>query len=119
MITRGCDEVARLPIDVILDANIPKKVKGLNGGRRVLHIGDIDTHMGDDDILELTRRLNQCLLITHDRDLALRASKKRKALFIRKSLSAEDIVQCLEKNSSLLRTASIFCENGVKCKNCK
>lgn len=108
-----------MPIDIILDANIPKKVKGLNSNRRVLHIGDIDTQMGDDDILTLTKRLTRCLLVTHDRDLALKASKKRKALFIRKSLSATDIVQCLEKNNRLLKTASIFCENGIKCKNCK
>ncbi len=108
-----------MPIDIILDANIPKKVKGLNGNRRVLHIGDVDTAMEDDDILQLTRRLTQCLLVTHDRNLALRASKKRKALFIKKSLSPEEIIECLEKNNGLLRTASIFCENGVKCKNCK
>lgn len=108
-----------MPIDVVLDANIPRKVKGLNGGRRVLHIGDVDTNMGDDEILQLTRYLKNCLLVTHDRDLALRASKKRKALFIRKGLTADDIIQCIEKNSSLLRTASIFCENGVKCKNCR
>ncbi len=108
-----------MSIDIILDANIPKKVKDLNGGRRVLHIGDINTHMEDDEILQLTRRLDHCLLVTHDRDLALKASKRRTALFIRKSLGAEEIIQCLEKNNSLLKTASIFCENGVKCRNCK
>ncbi len=108
-----------MPIDIILDANIPKRVKGLNNNRRVLHIGDVDTHMDDDDILQLTRRLNRCLLVTHDRDLALKTSKKRKALFIRKSLTPEEIIHCLEKNNRLLKTASIFCENGIKCKNCK
>ncbi|MEE9611648.1 MAG: hypothetical protein V3W19_10365 [Desulfatiglandales bacterium] len=108
-----------MPIDIILDANIPKKVKGLNGNRRVLHIGDVDTEMQDEDILQLTRRLSRCLLVTHDRELALKTSKKRKALFIRKSLAPEEIVECIEKNSRLLKTASLFCENGVKCKNCR
>ncbi len=108
-----------MPIDVILDANIPKRVKDLGNGRRILHIGDVDSQMGDEDILHLASRLNHCLLVTHDRELALRASKKRKTLFIRKNLSAEDILSCMEKNGGLLRTASIFCENGVKCKNCR
>lgn len=108
-----------MPIDIILDANIPKKVKNLNDNRRVLHIGDVDTHMEDEDILHLAGRLDQCLLVTHDRELAFRASKKRKTLFIRESVSADDIIYCIEKNKKLLKTASIFCENGVKCKNCK
>lgn len=108
-----------MPIDIILDVNIPKKVKELNGSRRVLHIGDIDTHMDDGEILQLTRRLHKCLLVTHDRDLAINVSKKGKTLFIKKSLSAEDIIHCLEKNNKLLKTASLFCENGVKCKNCR
>ena len=71
-----------MPIDIILDVNIPKKVKRLNHGRKILHIGDIDTEMADEDILYLTHRLN-CLLVTHDRELALRAAKKHKVLFIR------------------------------------
>jgi uncharacterized protein with PIN domain len=106
-----------MTIDIILDVNIPKKVKKLNGGRRVLHIGDVDTYMEDDDILAIAGRL-ESLIVTHDRDLALRASKKNKALFIRESLLADEIVSCLEKNEKLLKTASIFCENGIKCKNC-
>lgn len=106
-----------MTIDIILDANIPKKVKKLNGGRRVLHIGDVDTYMEDDDILAIADRL-ESLIVTHDRELALRASKKNKALFIRESLLADEIVNCLEKNEKLLKTASIFCENGIKCKNC-
>lgn len=106
-----------MAIDIILDVNIPKKVKKLNGGRRVLHIGDIDTYMEDDEILVLASKLGS-LIVTHDRDLALRASKKNKALFIKESLAANDIVSCLEKNHRLLKTASIFCENGIKCKNC-
>ncbi len=108
-----------MPIDVILDANIPKRVKDLGNGKRILHIGDVDSQMEDEDILHLTSRLNQSLLVTHDRDLALRASKKRKTLFIRKNLCAEDIAYCIKKNGNLLRTASIFCENGLKCKNCR
>ncbi len=110
--------MSNMPVDMILDVNIPKKVKKLNGGTRILHIGDIDTEMKDDEILHIINRLN-CLLVTHDRDLALRASKKYKALFIKENLPADDIVMCLEKNKKLLRTASIFCENGIKCKNCK
>lgn len=106
-----------MTIDIILDVNIPKKVKKLNGGRRVLHIGDVDTYMADDDILAIAGRL-ESLIVTHDRELALRASKKHKALFIRESILADEIVSCLEKNKKLLRTASIFCENGIKCKNC-
>ncbi|MEE8403466.1 MAG: hypothetical protein V3R93_06905 [Candidatus Hydrothermarchaeaceae archaeon] len=105
-------------VDMILDANIPKRVKRLNGGTRILHIGDIDTGMKDEEILHLVNRLS-CLFVTHDRGLALRASGKYKALFIKENLPADDIVTCLEKNKKLLRTASIFCENGIKCKNCQ
>jgi uncharacterized protein with PIN domain len=104
-------------IDIILDVNIPKKVKKLNGGRRVLHIGDIDTYMDDEEILALASKLGS-LIVTHDRDLALRALKKNKTLFIKEALKADEIVNCLEKNHSLLKTASIFCENWIKCKNC-
>jgi len=107
-----------MPIDIILDANIPKKVKRMNGGRRVLHIGDVDTYMKDEDILNIASKLG-CLLVTHDRNLALKASKNNKTLFIKEPLSAEDIILCLEKNRNLLKTASIFCENGIKCKNCR
>jgi uncharacterized protein with PIN domain len=107
-----------MTVDMILDANIPKKVKRLNGGTRTLHVGDIDTEMNDEEILHIINRLG-CLFVTHDRVLAVRASKKIKALFIKENLPADDIVTCLEKNKSLLRTASIFCENGVKCKNCQ
>ncbi|MEE8401906.1 MAG: DUF5615 family PIN-like protein [Candidatus Hydrothermarchaeaceae archaeon] len=105
-------------VDIILDANIPKKVKRLNGGTRTLHIGDIDTEMNDEEVLQIVNKLN-CLFVTHDRNLALRTSKKYKALFIKENLSAGEIVTCLEKNKGLLRTASIFCENGIKCKNCQ
>ena len=107
-----------MTVDLMLDANIPKKVKRLNGGIRTLHVGDIDTEMNDEEILAIINRLG-CLFITHDRDLALRASKKYKALFIKENLPADEIVNCLEKNKDLLRTASIFCENGIKCKNCR
>jgi uncharacterized protein with PIN domain len=105
-------------VDVILDVNIPKKVKKLNSGYRTLHIGDIDTQMNDEEILHLVSKLG-CLVVTHDRELAIRASKKGRVLFIKNSLPAGDIINCLEKNRKLLRTASIFCENGIKCKNCK
>jgi len=104
-------------VDVILDVNIPKKVKTLNHGTRTLHVGDIDTSMSDEEILHLLSKLN-CLMVTHDRELAVRASRKYRALFIREPLPADDILLCLEKNKHLLKTASIFCENGVKCKNC-
>lgn len=104
-------------IDVVLDANIPKKVKRLNSGRRVLHIGDVDTTMGDEEILHLISKFT-CLVVTHDRELAMRAAKRHRTLFIRDAIPADDILLCLEKNRELLRTASIFCENGIKCKNC-
>ncbi len=107
-----------MTVDLMLDANIPKKVKKMNGGTRTLHVGDIDTEMNDEEILTILNRLG-CLFLTHDRDLAHRASKKYKALFIKENLPADEIVNCLEKNKDLLRTASIFCENGVKCKNCR
>ena len=103
---------------MILDANIPKKVKRLNGGTRILHVGDIDTEMNDDEVLTIINRLG-CLFVTHDRRLAHRVSGKYKALFIKENLPADEIVNCLEKNKDLLKTASIFCENGVKCKNCQ
>jgi uncharacterized protein with PIN domain len=105
-------------VDVILDVNIPKKVKRLNGGARTLHVGDIDTEMDDEEILHIINRLG-ALFVTHDRDLAMKASKKYKALFIKENLPADEIVTCLEKNRKLLRTASILCENGIKCKNCQ
>lgn len=107
-----------MSIEVILDVNIPKKVKRLNSDIRTLHIGDIDTEMDDEEILHVINRLNG-LFVTHDRKLALRASKKYKALFIKEDLPADEISMCLEKNRKLLKTASIFCENGVKCKNCQ
>ncbi len=106
-----------MPIDVILDANIPKKVTNMNNGRRVLHIGDVDTAMGDDEILHLASKF-ECLVVTHDRELAHRGSKKGKILFIRDNVPATDIIGCIEKNENLLKTASIFCENCRKCKNC-
>ncbi len=106
-----------MPIDVILDANIPKKVKNLNNGRRVLHIGDVDTAMKDDEILHLASKF-ECLVVTHDRELAHRGSKKGKILFIRDNVPATDIIGCINKNENLLKTASIFCENCRKCKNC-
>lgn len=105
-------------IDIILDVNIPKKVKKMNGGNRVLHIGDIDTHLSDRNILRVAKNLG-CLLVTHDRKLALQASKGYKTLFIRDPIDADDIVRCVEKNEKLLKTASIFCENGIKCENCR
>lgn len=106
-----------MPIDIILDVNIPKKVKRLNHGRKILHIGDIDTEMSDEDILHLTNRLD-CLLVTHDRELALTAAKKHKVLFIRDSLDGDEISACLNKNLELLKTASVLCENERRCKNC-
>lgn len=90
----------------------------MNGGKRVLHIGDIDTEMNDEEILHLASKLGG-LVVTHDRELAMRASKKSKVLFIKDCLPAESIIYCMEKNKNLLKTASIFCENGIKCKNCK
>ncbi len=106
-----------MPIDIILDANIPKKAKNMNNGRRVLHIGDVDTSMEDDEILHLASKFD-CLVVTHDRELAYKASKKTKSLFIRENVPACDIIDCITKNENLLKTASIFCENGRKCKNC-
>ncbi len=106
-------------IDIILDVNIPKKVKSnLNGGRRVIHIGDIDTSMKDEEIIKLAKKLNS-LIVTHDKELAIEASKKQRVLYIKKPISAEDIVYCLEKHFYLLKTASIFCENKISCKKCK
>ncbi|MDI6654682.1 MAG: hypothetical protein QME59_02195 [Candidatus Hydrothermarchaeota archaeon] len=103
-------------VDMLLDVNIPKKVKKMNSGRRVLHIGDIDTCMDDEDILHIAGKFG-CLIVTHDRSLALRAAKKYRALFIKEPIAAEDIIFCLEKNKELLKTASIFCD-GNKCQNC-
>lgn len=105
-------------IDIVLDANIPKKVKKMNGGNRVLHIGDIDTRLSDRNILQIAKSLGG-LIVTHDRELALQASKGYKTLFIRDPIDAKDIIQCIEKNEKLLKTASIFCENGIKCENCR
>ncbi len=104
-------------VDMLLDVNIPKKVKKMNSGRRVLHIGDIDTCMDDGDILHIMSKFG-CLLVTHDRNLALRAAKKYRTLFIKKPIAAEHIIFCLEKNKELLKTASIFCGNGIECQNC-
>jgi len=106
-------------IDIILDVNIPKKVKNhLNGGRRIIHIGDIDTSMKDEDIIRLANKLNS-IIVTHDKELAINASKKQHVLYIKRPVSAEDIIHCLEKNACLLKTASIFCENKISCKKCK
>ncbi|RMF89128.1 MAG: hypothetical protein D6733_07020 [Methanobacteriota archaeon] len=104
-------------IDIILDVNIPKKVKRLHSEGKVLHIGDIDTAMDDEEILHLLSKFNS-ILVTHDRKLAYAASKKHRSLFIKESLSADEIALCLQKNRGLLKTASIFCENGRKCRNC-
>ncbi|GBE18186.1 MAG TPA: hypothetical protein ENH13_00305 [Euryarchaeota archaeon] len=104
-------------IEIILDANIPKKVKRLSKAQRVLHVGDIDTEMDDSEILHLMSKFNS-LLVTRDRELAYNASKKHRSLFIRDPLTADEIVMCIEKNKNLLKTASIFCENGRLCKNC-
>jgi uncharacterized protein with PIN domain len=104
-------------IDIILDANIPKKVKRLFKSQKILHVGDIDTEMDDSDILHLLSKFNS-LLVTRDRELAYNASKKHRSLFIRDPLKADEIAMCIEKNKSLLKTASIFCENGRLCKNC-
>lgn len=99
-------------IEVILDVNIPKKVKRMVHNQKILHIGDIDTTMRDDEILHLLSKFN-CLIVTRDRELAYHASKKHRSLFM-----VDEITHCLEKNRNLLKTASIFCENGRKCKNC-
>lgn len=104
-------------IDVLLDVNIPKRVKKLNHGTRVLHIGDVDTHMSDEEILHLLAKL-RCIIVTHDRELAMRAAKRHHVLFIKNSLPAENIVRCLEKHRSLLRRASIFCDGGEDCDSC-
>jgi uncharacterized protein with PIN domain len=104
-------------IEIILDANIPKKVKRLSNGQKILHVGDIDTEMDDSEILHLLSKFNS-LLVTRDRELAYNASKKHRSLFIRDPLKADEIVMCIEKNKNLLKTASIFCENGRLCKNC-
>ncbi len=107
-----------MTVDMILDANIPKKVKRLNGGTRTLHVGDIDTEMKDEEVIAIINSLG-CLFVTHDRALAQRVSKKYKALFIKEDLPADEIVTCLEKNKGLLKTASILCENDIECKNCR
>ncbi|NOZ76722.1 MAG: hypothetical protein GXO65_03410 [Euryarchaeota archaeon] len=73
--------------------------------------------MDDEEILHLLSKF-KCLVVTHDRELAVRASKKYRSLFIRDPLPPDDIIQCLEKNEQLLKTASIFCENDIKCQNC-
>ncbi|WP_457555431.1 DUF5615 family PIN-like protein [Candidatus Pyrohabitans sp.] len=104
-------------IDILLDANVPKRVKKLNHGTRVLHIGDVDTHMSDEEILHLLARL-RCIIVTHDRELAVRAAKKHHVLFIKNPVPAEKIVRCLEKHRSLLRRASIFCDGGDECDTC-
>ncbi len=104
-------------IEIVLDVNIPKKVKRMTQADRVLHIGDINTAMEDCDILHILSKFN-CLLVTRDRELAFLASKKTRSLFIKEPLGAEEIAQCIEKNKNLLKTASIFCENGRKCHNC-
>lgn len=104
-------------IEIILDANIPKKVKRLSKTQKILHVGDIDTEMDDSEILHLMSKFNS-LLVTRDRELAYNASKKHRSLFIRDSLKADEIAMCIEKNKNLLKTASIFCENGRLCKNC-
>ena len=104
-------------IDIILDVNIPKKVKRITQHQKVLHIGDINTSMDDADILHILSKFN-CLLVTRDRELAYLASKRHRSLFIKQPLNADEIALCIEKNKSLLKTASIFCENGRKCKNC-
>jgi uncharacterized protein with PIN domain len=104
-------------IEIILDANIPKKVKKITQSKNVLHIGDINTSMDDSQVLHILGKFN-CVLVTHDRSLAYFASKKSRSLFIKNPLKADEIAECLEKNKNLLKTASIFCENGKKCKNC-
>ncbi len=104
-------------IEIILDVNIPKKVKRISPNQRILHIGDIDTSMADCDILHILSKFN-CLLVTRDRELAYHASKKHRSLFIKQPLKADEIALCLEKNKDLLKTASIFCENGRECRNC-
>ena len=102
---------------MLLDVNIPKRVKKLNHGTRVLHIGDVDTHMSDEEILHLLAKL-RCIIVTQDRELAVRASKKHRVLFIKKPIPAENIVRCLEKHRALLRRASIFCEGDEGCDAC-
>jgi uncharacterized protein with PIN domain len=104
-------------IEIILDVNIPKKVKRIAQNQKVLHIGDIDTTMQDCEILHLLSKFDS-ILVTRDRELAYLASKKHRSLFIKHPIKADEIAQCLEKNKTLLKTASIFCENGRKCKNC-
>lgn len=104
-------------IEIILDVNIPKKVKRITNYKKVLHVGDIDTTMPDSDILHLLSKFNS-LLVTRDRELAFLASKKHRSLFIREPLESDEIARCIEKNKNLLQTASIFCENGRKCRNC-
>lgn len=104
-------------IEIILDVNIPKKVKRITPTQNILHVGDIDTTMADCDILHLLSKFN-CLLVTRDRELAFQASKRCRSLFIKEPLTADDISECIVKNKNLLKTASIFCENGRKCKNC-
>lgn len=103
-------------LDIVLDAHIPKKVKRFNHDSRVLHIGDIDTTMKDEEILHLMSKFNT-LIITHDRKLAMRASKRHRVLYIKKNLPAERIVGCLSKNSHILKHASIFC-SGERCDKC-
>ncbi len=103
-------------LDIILDANIPKKVKKMNHGTRVLHIGDIDTTMSDDEILHIMSKFNS-LIVTHDRKLALRASRKYRVLFLKRNLPAQEIVACLNKNKNILKHASLFC-SAENCKDC-
>jgi len=103
-------------LDILLDAHIPKKVKRVNHGTRILHVGDIDTAMKDEEILHLMSKFNS-LIITHDRELAIRASKKYRVLYLKHNLSAEEIVACLEKNYHLLNHASLFCP-GENCEDC-
>ncbi len=103
-------------LDIILDVNIPKKVKKMNNGTRVLHIGDVDTTMSDDDILHITSKFNS-LIVTHDRKLALRASKKYRALYLKRNLSAQQIATCLDRNKKILKHASLFC-SAEDCSNC-
>ncbi len=73
--------------------------------------------MSDDEILHLLAKLH-CIIVTHDRELAMRAAKKHHVLFIKNPVSAESIVRCLEKHGSLLRRASIFCEGRESCDSC-
>lgn len=106
-------------VDYILDVNIPKKTKSLiNHNGRVLHISDIDTCMGDEDILHIMSKFGNSLLVTHDRNLALRAAKKYRTLFIKEPLNAEEIAACIAKKYNLLETISIFCYNNITCEKC-